>query len=188
LFADLKADLEALWQKSDLNVDDTKPKGLPPPRVGACAEFNGAAYYALQHNRSADNNSPLLITFEADIADVIIDGRDFLYTSFQLGNPDKARSILGRLFGAPILRYVDRAWATERGSQQRIALCDLAVQDEAVIGAHARNTAVIGGRYRTRFCNAFLVKLPIGPDRIIDVVELGPTVMPNPDVTLDDVR
>jgi hypothetical protein len=36
---------------------------------------------------------------DADIADVIVDGLDFLYTVFQMGNPERARPILERLFG-----------------------------------------------------------------------------------------
>jgi hypothetical protein len=62
---------------------------------------------------------------------VIIDGRDFLYPLFQIGNPEHARPIAVRLFGTAILRYVDRAWNTKRtDAEQRIAICSLAVQDE----------------------------------------------------------
>src|SRR5262249_31694416 len=113
VFADLKPQLERLWQLPDLTITHTKPASEPPPRVGACADRTGAAYYALKHNRSAENDTPLLITFEADLRDVIIDGRDFLYPLFQLGKPDRARSVAEQLFGPAILRYVDRAWSTE---------------------------------------------------------------------------
>ena len=73
-----------------------------------------------------------------------------------------------RLFGPAVLRYVDRAWQTD-DQQQRIGLCKLAVQDDDVIAAHARNRTVIGGRYGTRFCSAFLVRAPVAPSRIVDV-------------------
>ena len=73
-----------------------------------------------------------------------------------------------RLFGPAVLRYVDRAWQTD-DQQQRIGLCKLAVQDDDVIAAHARNRTVIGGRYGTRFCSAFLVQVPVAPSRIVDV-------------------
>jgi hypothetical protein len=187
LFADLKPQLESLLQLPNLSTVHTKPTGEAPPRVGACADRTGAAYYALSHNRSIQNDTPLLITFEADVKDVIIDGRDFLYTLFQFGKPDHARSVAEQLFGAAILRYVDRAWSTE-DQHRRIALCDLAVQDEAVIRAHAKNKTVIGGRYGTRFCNAFLVRLPISPEAVHDIRRLEPEELPAPKINLDMIR
>ena len=60
---------------------------------------------------------------------MIVDGRDFLYTLFQLGDPVRARPIVERAYGRAILRFVDRAWSAQ--NEHRIALCDLAVQDEA---------------------------------------------------------
>jgi hypothetical protein len=81
-----------------------------------------------------------------------VDGRDFLYTIFQLGDPQLARPIIERIFGIAILRYIDRAWSSD--GRERIALCDLAVQDDAVVLAHAGNKTVIGGRYGTRFRSA----------------------------------
>jgi len=93
------------------------------------------------------------------LSDVIVDGRDFLYTVFQLGS-DRARPAVERLFGSAILRYVDRAWATDKHDQeQRISICHLAVQDDEVVRAHARNATVIGGRYDTEFCSAFMVRI-----------------------------
>jgi hypothetical protein len=187
VFADLKPQLESLWRLPDLNTAHTRPAGEPPPRVGACADRIGAAYYALKHNWSPENAIPLLITFEADASDVIVDGRDFLYTLFQFGKPHRARSVAEQLFGNAILRYVDRAWSTE-DQKQRLALCDLAVQDDAVIKAHAKNRKVIGGRYRTRFCSAFLVRLPISPDAVRDVRQLELGELPEPEITLDIIR
>ena len=102
-----------------------------------------------------------------------LDGRDFLYTVFQMGNPERARPIVERLFGSAILRYADRAWATKRGDHQRIAICDLAVQDDDVIHAHAKNTMVIGGRYDTQFCSAFMVRMPIPSERIVSVEQVS---------------
>jgi hypothetical protein len=78
LFADLKSQLGSLWQLPDLTTAHTRPAGEPLPRVGACADRTGATYYALKHNWSTENDTPLLITFEADVRDVIVDGRDFL--------------------------------------------------------------------------------------------------------------
>jgi hypothetical protein len=170
-----------------LTIAQTRPNGEPPPRVGACADRTGAAYYALEHNRSVENDTPLLITFEADLRDVIVDGRDFLYHLFQFGKPQRARAVAEQLFGRAILRYVDRAWLAE-DQKQRLALCDLAIQDDEVIKAHAQNRRVIGGRYRTRFCNAFLVRLPIRAEAILDVRQLEPSEAPEPEITLDVIR
>jgi hypothetical protein len=151
--------------------------------VAACADATGASYYANDHNRTDENNAPLLITFEANIRDVIIDGRDFLYTLFQFGDPDRADPVAELLFGSAIRRYLDRAWSTE-DQIQRICFCDLAVQDDAVIEAHARNATVIEGRYGTRFCNAFLVRLPIPADRIVDVAPAKDLNTPECQITL----
>jgi hypothetical protein len=114
-----------------------------------------------------------------------VDGRDFLYTIFQLGDPQLARPIIERIFGIAILRYIDRAWSSD--GRERIALCDLAVQDDAVVLAHAGNKTVIGGRYGTRFRSAFCVRTPVATDRIVDVrpVEVGPN-LPDPEISLQN--
>jgi hypothetical protein len=183
LFSDLKPQLEALRRLPNLTIAHTKPSDEPQARIGACADEIGAAYYALKHNRSSVNEAPLLIIFEANIRDVIIDGRDFLYTLFQFGDPQVARPVAEQLFGRSIGWYLDRAWSTY-DQQQRIALCDLAVQDDAVIQAHALNKTVIGGRVSTRFCNAFLVSVPVAAEKVLEVQELEPGDIPDPQVTL----
>jgi hypothetical protein len=91
-----------------------------------------------------------------------------------------------QVFGSAIVRYVDRAWSTE-DQKQRLALCDLAIQDNDVITAHAQNRKVIGGRYRTRFCSAFLVRLPVRAEAVVDVCQLQASEMPEPDFTLDNI-
>jgi hypothetical protein len=118
----------------------------------------------------------------------VVDGRDFLYTLFQLGDPKHARPVAEVLFGQEILRYVDHAWSTDE-QEQRIAICDLAVQDDAVVKAHAENKMVIGGRHRTQFRNAYLVRLPIIPERIVDVRAIAiDTPIPDVELTLDSIR
>jgi hypothetical protein len=119
------------------------------------------------HNKSAEDDTPILITFDADVSDAIVDGRDFLYTAFQFGDPKRARSIIEPIFGSAILRYADRAWSTE--GRERVVLCDLAVQDDDVVLAHAANKTVIAGRSHTRFRSAFLVRTPVGANRVVDV-------------------
>jgi len=145
--------LKALLGKVDLSLEDTRPRSANwKPAVCACGEYWGAAYYAWCHNRSGENDTPIIVEFEADKNSVAVDGKDFLYTAFQLGDPERARSILKRGFGPAVLSYADRAWSSEKQSY-RIALCDLAIHDLDVVNAHHANDLVFAGRYRTVFRN-----------------------------------
>jgi len=89
----LKPKIEEIWLMPLITYAATRPDSPTPPWVCACSDETGARYYACQHNYSGTNNSPILISFDADPRDVIIDGRDFLYTTFQLGEPLRARPI-----------------------------------------------------------------------------------------------
>jgi len=138
-------DLDALVSKSDLSLEDTRPKnGNIFPGICACGEVAGAAYYAWQHNRKGVNATPILIEFDAPDDLVSIDGRDFLYTAFQMCDPELAgpSPALAKVFGDHILRYARRAWAMK---EQSIPLCDLACYDPEVVRAHHANTVVLGG-------------------------------------------
>jgi hypothetical protein len=149
-FYDLKPLLPELRQRSIVTTADTELEGEMPTWVCACGDEMGAIYYATKHNRDRENNTPVLISFDANLRDVIIDGRDFLYRLFQCGNPQRARPVAERAYGREILPYLDRAWATD-DQNQRVAMCHLATQDDEVISAHLNNEAVIEGRYNTRF-------------------------------------
>ncbi len=62
------------------------------------------------------------------------------------------------------------------------------MQDDAVVEAHAANQTVIAGRVGTIFRNAFLVRLPMAPERIIDVRTIAAdTVIPHAEVALPDI-
>jgi hypothetical protein len=186
-FNDLKPRLSRLWQQSIVTTDDTKFDCNKPSWVCACADKVGATYYATKHNRTSEQNVPLLICFEARLRDVIIDGQDFLYTVFQLGDPLRAGPLLKKIYGQNIARYMDRAWATEDQSQ-RIAMCDLATQDDAIIAAHAVNNVVITGRHNTRFRSAFMVRTPVSAAEIVSVGPIeGNVYMPEPDVALTEI-
>jgi hypothetical protein len=161
--------LDELFAKPDLSTADTRQRDQAGnPAVCACGEEMGAAYYAWQHNRTRENDTPILVEFEADEDTVVIDGRDFLTTVFQLGEPTLARPALERTFGYPVLPYAEKAWATEN-QDMRIALCDLARHDPDVVKAHHENVVVLGGRMNTAFRNAFIVKLPPTPQSIVRV-------------------
>jgi len=81
---------------------DLVPDDQTPSRICACADKTSALFYACKKNVTAVDNTSLLITFDADISDVIVDGRDFLYTAFQLGNSERARATVERLYGSAI--------------------------------------------------------------------------------------
>jgi hypothetical protein len=177
----------ALFSKDNLTTEDTRSDELEElPFVCACGEFNGAAYYACSHNWSEQNNVPLIIEFDVDARSVALDGRDFLYRAFQGGRPEIARPVLVDCFGPNILQYVDRAWRSD-DQQFRIAMCDLAIQDPAVINDHYRNTRVIAGRHKTVFRNAFLIQLPVPASAIISVRTDVTFEFPVIDYTLDDI-
>jgi hypothetical protein len=92
---DMKPSLEHLWRSQDLSLKVTRPEDPPAlPRICASADRRGAMYYACSHNRKGDRTASILIEFEADLADVVVDGRDFLYTVMQMGNPASSREPL----------------------------------------------------------------------------------------------
>jgi hypothetical protein len=160
---------EALFEKPDLSMDDTQgPRETAPVGICFCGEESSAAVYACERNIHRDNDTPILIEIEANPETVAIDGRDFLYSIFQLGDPQKAAPALERLFGPKILRFAEAAWSSTDQSK-RIALCDLAIHDRQIVANHYENRLVIGGRHSTRFYNAFKIKLPIEPTAIIRV-------------------
>ena len=90
---DLKPHLDRLWSLPKITSADVElvPRDQAPSRVCACADKTSALFYACKKNVTASDTASLLITFEANISDVIVDGRDFLYTLFQLSSPDRAR-------------------------------------------------------------------------------------------------
>lgn len=68
-------DINALFEREDLTTVLTRPDGVLLPKVVcACGEMNGASYYACKHNRSADNDTPIIVEFEAPLADLAVDG------------------------------------------------------------------------------------------------------------------
>ena len=167
-------------EKADLSLADTRDADWRSAVYG-CGTLEGAAFYAWQHNRNGTNNTAILIEFEAHLDQVRVDGRDFLYTAFQCGEPARARGVLENLFGSRILRYADLAWASQ-DQGKRIALCDLATLDPEVAQAHYANRTVIGGRNGTTFENAFTVAYPVQPKDIVRVWtpdERGTQIIPS---------
>ena len=180
--------IDDLFLKNDLSTEDTRVGHQEEPAIYACGELLGAAYYALKHNRTKEKNTPIILEFEADEKSVAVDGKDFLYPAFQMGDPIRARPVLRTAFGEAVLRYAGLAWK-QKSQGTRIALCDLAVYDPAVIRAHHDNRLVLGGRYGVIFRTAFLVKAQIPVGALICVRQLdSDTKIPRSEVTLADLR
>ena len=173
-------------EKPELIIEETRQADWRPA-ICACGTLEGAEYYAWQHNRFGAQSTPLLIEFEADLDQVRIDGRDFLYTAFQMGDPEKAQSVLENVYGNKIMKYADPAWASHK-QEERIALGHLATFDPDVILAHYANRTVIGGRYGTIFQSAFTVASPVQPKDISRVwAPEKRGALRAPSVTVDDI-
>ena len=159
---------ETLRFKSNLSLSDTRDKKKLSDAIYTCGDKEGAYYYANFHNRTVENDTPIIIEFEAPPSSIIVDGRDFLYPIFQMGDPSKARLVLKDCFGKSVLKYAELAWSSE-DQLYRIAQCDLAINDRDVIVSHYKNKKILGGRHNTKFKCAFTVSLPIKKTDIISV-------------------
>jgi len=193
-WTDLRSELESLYLKPNLGHCDTVRDADEFPIVCACGDLGGAAYYAWKHNKTTEHNAPLVVAFMADVADVFVDGRDFLFTAFQFWDRDKTKPcdaekqarLLAMLFGEAVLRYFYRA-ASSEDQEYRIAMCRLASQDTHVVRSHICNTRIIQGRYRTTFFFAFFVRTPITACRIKSITT-PPYPTGSPWITLDTFR
>lgn len=200
---DLRPKLNFLVQKPDLSLADTRPMvkigdgngGFHTELVGgypavcACADELGASYYAVRHNRNESDGIThgLVIKFRAPLNNVTVDGRDFLYNSiFRDAKSHAQRDLACKLFGKRVGMYLDQAMASP-DNLYKFAVCDLAVQDDEIVLAHARNRIVIGGRYGTVFKSAFFVKVPVPTSDIISVSDASDQDFTT-QVTLDQFR
>lgn len=191
---DLRGRLEDLFNNPVLSLSDTRPPRQSAdyfPVTCACGDEIGASYYALQHNKHEGlEEVSYVIRFRAPLWAVYLDGRDFLYTCFQLwdretrGRVELQKQLISKIFGMRIARYFEKATTTSNHGY-RLALCDLACQDPLVVKHHATNRLVIGGRFGTCFSSAFFVRTPIGPESIV-AVEIPKSVRFQPQLTLND--
>ncbi|WP_173050859.1 hypothetical protein [Bosea sp. ANAM02] len=138
----------------------------PIPAVYATADRDTALYYALKHNRNAKSAASILISFQAPLDDVMVDGRDLLYTAASAVPRPDLRALLVKVFGEALLPYLDAAWATSDGLQ-RITIIDLAVHDPKVIRSHYANRVLFRARNGIPFRSAFVVPTPIPKSRIL---------------------
>lgn len=125
----------------------------------ACGDREGASFYAHRNPPKV----PVLLRFSVDLQSVHIDGRDALNTAFgfcRSGDKQRKERLMTILFGEEILPYWEVAREIDSPAiRQNVA--EAAAIDEAVILAHFSNKVPIFGRFNTRFCSAFAVRLPI---------------------------
>lgn len=203
---EIRSQLPQLKQKEDLSRDDTRPayrmvkKGTGLWReyidasYGFCfADLLGAQYYATKHNADQENTIPILITAEFSIEELVIDGRDFLYTvmgRIDFNDKEKYRrqkEMLTKVFGTSIEKYIDKI--QQHPKSEIISIVDLAICDHAIIQDHAQNMRILGGRFGTIFRSAFFARAPILPSSIlkVEVLEDLPS-FPYPEIRFNDVK
>jgi hypothetical protein len=191
--SDLRQSIDSLLQKPNLVPTDTGAEaGTSQFSVlCACGDEVGASFYATRHNaRPNTRETSYVIQFSAQSSGVYIDGRDFLYTCFQLWDQENKSSLeiqrrtLMKIYGSRIARYFDKA-AASNDQQYRIAVCDLACQDAQIVESHVQNGITVRGRHGVVFSSAFLVTAPVLPTEIIKVDEAIEMDF-RPDLTLDD--
>jgi hypothetical protein len=189
--AEVRNRLEDLFENKKLTqnevLGDTKPEG-----ICACGSKSGAEYYATKHNSSGESDFPIAIQFKAPLDKIHVDGRDFLFTVFQLWDRNTSSHRewvamwLETLYGKAITRYFIKASGSS-DQDYRIAMCTLACIDPAVVKHHLKNRTTIGGRYRTRFASAFIVTGPIPPSCITCVETPGLVEYPEVAISVDQI-
>jgi hypothetical protein len=192
LVPDLRPHLDALLADPSLY---TRERDLGLAKGGAVfvsGDEGGATYYACDPGRNK-SKAGLIIKLHAPLERCFVDCRDFLCAAFQLWSlngkiaKEDVRARLIQLFGHGVARYFDRA--AESGEQKdRIAMCNAAAHDPAVVAAHYENRTCIGGRFGTIFCSAFVLRTPVPREDIVDVYPGVASRIGTPEVTVDDVR
>ena len=205
VWKNLKNNLDILYQKEDLKRDDTEADSIwVKTKDGGHREYTegeksisfadkqGAENYATRRNVTDEHTVPLLITVDLELDNIAIDPRDFLYTVFGFIDPNDSTKTkrqtekLKLLFGCKIEKYVEKI--IKHPKSDRLAIFDLAINDNEIIIEHSKNQMIIGGRYNTTFKSAFFGKVPIRSNQIIEVNRLTNNyTLHDPEITLDDI-
>ncbi|HBC3450915.1 TPA: hypothetical protein KDY51_004832 [Vibrio parahaemolyticus] len=187
--SEIASQVEEMFHIDDLSRDSIFGNAMNNG-IYATASKNTALYYATKHNRSIENDSPILIEFEVDISSIYIDGRDLLYTVFQSlkcheDNQSKLEKLIS-IFGCSIERYFNSA-VHASGLEYKLAMANLACFDQRNVKEHMLNTTTMKGRCGTVFQSAFVVQAPVLSTDIksCSTMELGSYIPPKVDVTLD---
>lgn len=128
------------------NVNYTRNKKKKGGNSFCMWRCGSALFYACIHHRTEEDDTPILIEFEADIGDMWVDGRDFFYTVIGLWDrlgvsqerKRRVEEILVTTFGRGVIKYFEKA-STTPNPGRRIALMDLAINNHKIIRDHAKN-------------------------------------------------
>lgn len=178
----VRENLDTFFAMENLSRDDMSASTACRV-ICACGRSDDASYYATRHNASPEHDQPLVIELIAELEEICVDGRDFLYTAFQLWDSESdafqewQASVLRDLFGTAVDRYFAAVLRSKKQGY-RIAMADLASVDPHVVQAHYENDSAILGRYGTRFCSAFFVKTPVSAERVKRVYVPAPADRP----------
>jgi hypothetical protein len=141
--------------------------------VTAC--FEGASIYS---NDSNEKQKHVVISINANIEDVFIDGRDFLYTIIPvlIRNMELNSTLSNKLalaFGEKIVEYIEKGRQIgNRESNIIFRFVDYICMDKTIIESHYNNdTVLIQGKYSTKFFSAFAVTGGVLPSMIKDIKE-----------------
>lgn len=136
----------------------------------ACADIRSASRYA---TGGRQNEQGVVVRIELDPSQIYVDGRDFLFYSFQRVDrwvgEHRSRELMKEAFGPRILEWAERAALERDGSdedQRRINIACHACRDVQIIRAHLRSKLVLFGKANFYFCSAFRFNTPVSKDKI----------------------
>ncbi|KAA3514065.1 hypothetical protein CPJ18_11110 [Agrobacterium rosae] len=177
-----------LLNKDDLTLNDTRGERFRFDPVLACGTLEGALHYACKFNSQSDTRNPIIVEFDAEKSDVLIDGVDYAYDLFQANQDFKGLpAAVADIYGEKGLLYARRAWASQ-DPKCKIALADLMVADPEVVEFHYCNRNLIKASDKLMFHNAFALMRPIPASAIMNVYSpCGPYRPGKPHVVLNDV-
>jgi hypothetical protein len=165
----------------DFGVEIWDKESFPP---FASADIRSASRYAGQ----SQTEGAVVLRFDVDPSQIYVDGRDFLFFSFQkvdrwIDQPS-LRELMSQVFGYRILDWAERAamepQADASVDRKRISIACHACRDPQVTKAHLRSKIVLSGKASFCFCSAFRFNTPVPATRVTFVA-------PEPLWTPDDV-
>ncbi len=147
-----------------------------------------ALNYAIGHS---SGSIPIVIEAEIPLDELNIDGVDSLSHIF---HPYSDNGVVREVFSEKIEMYYEKYRAEvgdlegEAKRKFREAIINMAESDNDIVYAFYKNNRVISGKWGNIFKNAFQAKLPIAPERILSVKVVSNESLPEPDISLGDLR
>lgn len=146
-------------------------------RVGYCGKITygttdiiSAAQYALRNETALKR--AYVLTFQVDVNDIYIDGRDFLYTIFSV-TKNWTLDLVGKMaraFGTNFENYLNKIKENPTLTNEYITLL---CQDKEAIESHLKNDILIKGRYDLEFLNSFKIRTLIQKESVIAITPVS---------------